>query len=156
MCLCVSEAQKSTWQRKGSQSTPAEYKGEWISKWIKKTLKVNFLEQCHTNYVLSHFSHVWLFATPWTVAHQPPLSMEFSRQEYWSRLPCSSPGESSWPRDQNQISYVSWVAAGFFTTCGTWEALTTLQFPYSYHIKSEGIVVFSISSRANREPQLHY
>ena len=32
---------------------------------------------------LSHFSHVWLFVTPWTVAHQAPLSMGFSRQEYW-------------------------------------------------------------------------
>ena len=29
-------------------------------------------------------SHVWLFGTPWTVAHQAPLSMEFPRQEYWS------------------------------------------------------------------------
>ena len=32
-------------------------------------------------------SHIWLFATPWTVAHQAPLSMGFSRQEYWSGLP---------------------------------------------------------------------
>ena len=32
-------------------------------------------------------SHVWLFATPWTVAHQAPPSMEFSRQEYWSGVP---------------------------------------------------------------------
>ena len=31
---------------------------------------------------LNHFSHVWLFVTPWTVAHQAPLSMGFSRQEY--------------------------------------------------------------------------
>ena len=38
-------------------------------------------------------SHVQLFATPWTVAHQAPLSMEFSRQEYWSRLPVPSPGD---------------------------------------------------------------
>ena len=37
-------------------------------------------------------SYVWFFATPWTVAHQTPLSMEFSRQEYWSGLPCPSPG----------------------------------------------------------------
>ena len=37
-------------------------------------------------------SHVRLFVTPWTVAHQAPSSMEFSRQEYWSRLPFSSPG----------------------------------------------------------------
>ena len=37
--------------------------------------------------VLSHFSCVQLFATPWTVTHQAPLSMGFSRQEYWSGLP---------------------------------------------------------------------
>ena len=38
-------------------------------------------------------SHVWLFATPWTVAQQAPPSMEFSRQEYWSGLPFPSPGD---------------------------------------------------------------
>ena len=38
--------------------------------------------------VLSRFSHVQLFATPWIVARQAPLSMGFSRQEYWSGLPC--------------------------------------------------------------------
>ena len=37
-------------------------------------------------------SHVQLFVTPWTVAHQTPLSMEFSRQEYWSGLPFPSAG----------------------------------------------------------------
>ena len=37
-------------------------------------------------YVLSHFSHVWLFATLWTVACQAPLSMGFSRPESWSGL----------------------------------------------------------------------
>ena len=36
-------------------------------------------------------SCVWLFATPWTVVHQAPPSMEFSRQEYWSGLPFPSP-----------------------------------------------------------------
>ena len=43
--------------------------------------------------VLSHFSRVQLFVTPWTVAHQAPLSMGFPRQEYWSGLPFSSPGD---------------------------------------------------------------
>ena len=38
--------------------------------------------------VLSCFSRVRLFTTPWTLAHQAPLSMGFSRQEYWSGLPC--------------------------------------------------------------------
>ena len=38
-------------------------------------------------------SHVWLFVTPWTVARQSPLSMEFSRQEHWSELPFPPPEE---------------------------------------------------------------
>ena len=42
---------------------------------------------------LSLFSRVWLFATPWTAACQTPLSTVFSRQEYWSGLPCPSPGD---------------------------------------------------------------
>ena len=42
--------------------------------------------------MLSRFSRVQLFEAPWTVARQAPLSMEFSRQEYWSGLPCLPPG----------------------------------------------------------------
>ena len=42
-------------------------------------------------------SRVWFFATPWTVAYQAPLSMEFSRQEYWSGLPFPSPGDLPYP-----------------------------------------------------------
>ena len=43
-----------------------------------------------------------LFVTPWTVAHQAPLSMGFSRQEHWSGLPFPS----SPPRDRNGLSYI--------------------------------------------------
>ena len=43
--------------------------------------------------MLSHFSHVQIFATLLTVALQSPLSMVFSRQEYWSGLPCPPPGD---------------------------------------------------------------
>ena len=43
--------------------------------------------------LLSSFSRVQLFVTPWTVAHQAPLSMGFSRQEYWSGVPCPPPGD---------------------------------------------------------------
>ena len=42
-------------------------------------------------------SRVRLFATPWTVAHQAPLSMGFSRQEYWNGLPFPSPGDLPGP-----------------------------------------------------------
>ena len=43
--------------------------------------------------VLSYFSHVWLFVILWTVAHQAPLSMGFSKKEYWSWLPCRFLGD---------------------------------------------------------------
>ena len=42
-------------------------------------------------------SHVQIFAIPWSVSHQAPLSMEFSRQEYWSGLPFPSPGDLPHP-----------------------------------------------------------
>ena len=38
-------------------------------------------------------THVLLFATPWTIAHQGPLAMGFFRQEYWSELPFPPPGD---------------------------------------------------------------
>ena len=54
-----------------------------------------------------------LFATPWTVAHQAPLSMGFSRQEYWSGLLCPPPGDL--PDPGTLISCVSCIVGGFFT-----------------------------------------
>ena len=42
---------------------------------------------------VSHFSHIRLFTALWTIASQDPQSMRFSRQEYWSGLPCTSPGD---------------------------------------------------------------
>ena len=50
----------------------------------------NYLSRCVCMYVLSC---VWLFVTLWTVAHQTPLSVEFSRQEYWSALSFLPPGD---------------------------------------------------------------
>ena len=58
--------------------------------------------------ILSRFSHVWLFATLWTVAGQAPLSMGFSRQEYWVGCHSFSRG-SSWPRDRTCIFQVSCI-----------------------------------------------
>ena len=59
------------------------------------------------------FSHVWLFATPWTVAHWAPLSMGFSREEYWSGLPCPPPGDLP---DPGIKSASSALAGKFFIT----------------------------------------
>ena len=52
--------------------------------------------------VLSWFSCVQLFVTPWNGARQAPLSMGFSRQEYWNGLPCPSPGEIFLTQGSNQ------------------------------------------------------
>ena len=52
-------------------------------------ISFKFLHAC----MLSRFSHVQLFATLWTIARQAPLSMEFSRQEYWCELLFPSPGD---------------------------------------------------------------
>ena len=54
----------------------------------------------------------------------PPasLSMEFSRQEYWSALPFPTPGESSQPRNRTHISWVSCIGRWILYHCATWEA----------------------------------
>ena len=72
-------------------------------------------------HVLSRFSHVPFSESPWTVAHQTPLSMGFSQQEYWSGFPCSPPGNL--PNPGIEMSLLSPVlAGGFFTASATWEA----------------------------------
>ena len=53
---------------------------------------------------LSHFSRVRLFVTPWTVAHQAPLSMRLSREEYWSRWPFPFPGDVPKPGIKSRSS----------------------------------------------------
>ena len=59
--------------------------------------------------LLCCFSHVWLFATLWTIAHQAPLSMGFSRQEYWSKLPHSPPGDPSNPgMEPKSLTLLHW------------------------------------------------
>ena len=61
-------------------------------------------------------SYAHLFATPWSAAYQAPLSMGFSRQEYWTGLPFSSPGDLSDPRIKPVSLEFPALAGGFFTT----------------------------------------
>ena len=95
--------------------------------------------------VLSCFSCVWLLTTLWTVAHQPPLSMGFSRQEYWSGLPYPPPGDLPDPEIE-PVSLMSPALAGrFFTTSISWEAgqrhtfyfFKKLTFEYMYDCFSD-------------------
>ena len=81
---------------------------------------------------ISRFSCVQLFATPWTNAHQAPLSMAFSRQEYWSGLPCPPPGDLPDPGIERTSLVSPAPAGGFFTTSATWEAHASLGW-HNFH-----------------------
>ena len=72
--------------------------------------------------MLSGFSHVWLCATLWTRAFQASLHVGVSRQEHWSRFPCSPPGDLPNPRVEPAALISPALAGGFFTTSTTWEA----------------------------------
>ena len=67
-------------------------------------------------------SHVQLFATPWAVARQAPLLMEFPRQEYWSELPCPPPGDLPDPGIEPTSSAFPALASRFFSNSTTYEA----------------------------------
>ena len=89
--------------------------------------------------MLSHFSRVRLFVTPWTVAHQAPLSMGFFRQEYWSGLPFPPPGGLPDPGVEAASLMSPALAGRCFSTSTTWEAhiyipiypLLWISFPFS-------------------------
>ena len=65
---------------------------------------------------ISYFSHFWLCVTLWTVACQPPLSMGFSRQEYWGGLPFPPPRDHPDPGIESRSSVLSTLTGKLFTT----------------------------------------
>ena len=73
--------------------------------------------------VLSRFSRVWLFVTLWAVARQAPLSKGFSKQEYWSRLPCPPPGDLPDPGMEPVSLTSTCISQQVLYTGTTWEAL---------------------------------
>ena len=71
--------------------SPWDCKEPDTTEWLKT--KINLFKLfSHFNYD-NLISHVWIFATPWTVAHQVSLHMELSRQEQWNGLPFPPPGD---------------------------------------------------------------
>ena len=97
--------------------------------WMGQTMELE-LSWCSLNHACVRarsVSCVWLSVTPWTVAHQAPLSMGCSRQEYWSGLPFP-PGDLPHPGVE-PTSLTSALAGGFLYHCTTWErAETRIQF----------------------------
>ena len=80
--------------------------------------------------VLSSFSLVWFFVMLWTLARQSPLSNGFSRQEYWSELPCPPPGDLPNPGIEPTSLMSPALAGGFFTTSDSWEAPFVVYYGY--------------------------
>jgi len=94
-------------------------------------------DECLSACLLSRFSCVQLFAALWTEARRAPLSMGFSRQEYWSGLPFPLLGD--WFRDRTRVSSISWIAGRFFTHWAIWEAWWCLGTVY-FAVKETGEV----------------
>ena len=83
--------------------------------------------------MLSCFNHVWLFVTLWAVARQVPLSVGFSRQDYWSGLPFPPPGDLPNPGTEcTSLTYPSLAGRVFLTNSATWEPLNKAIYIYIY------------------------
>ena len=93
----------------------------------------------HICCMLNHSSPVWLFVTQWTVAHQAPLSMGFSRQEYWSGLPCPPPGDLPDPGTE-PISLMALPLAGRFFTTSTYGKQYMYMYIYVYIYKGNKLL----------------
>ena len=100
------------------------------------------------NVMLSRFSFVLLFVALWTIVCQGPLSMGFSRQEYWSGLLFLSPGDLPNPGIKS-ISPLSPALTGvFFTTSATWEAPKILSRGTQYFFS---LCSFWLANSASRQ-----
>ena len=81
------------------------------------------------------FSCVQLFLIPWIIVRQAPMSMDFSRQEYWSGLPFSTPRDLPDPGVEPASLMSPALAGGFFTTSASWEAqLSKTWINYSFSL----------------------
>ena len=96
-------------------------------------------------------SHVRLFATPWTVAHQAPLSMGILQARILDWVAIFSSTVSSWPRDRTWISH---IAGGFFTIWASREAHTNSQKVHEKMLNMATIREVKIKSQ--REITLHH
>ena len=84
--------------------------------------------------MLRRFTRVRLFATLWTVACQAPLSVGFSRQDYWSGLSCPLPGDVPDPGIKPASLLSPALAGELFTTHATWEAPSIILSPLNSHV----------------------
>ena len=110
-----------------SRSQPGRPSPDFVYRGVVRTLCLCAL--------LSSFTHVRLFVTPPTVAHQAPVSMGFPRQEYWSGLTYPLPGDLSNPGIKPTSPESLALAGGFFTTsCHLEKAMAPHSSPLAWRI----------------------
>ena len=100
--------------------------------------------------MLSRFSRVRLFTSLCTVARRAPLSMGFSRQEYWSGFPCPPPGDLPDPGIEPASLMSLAMASRFFTTGATWEAQSLTSGSFNFDI---GVTASSLKREKEKETQ---
>ena len=101
---------------------------------------------------MKSLSRVWLFATPWTVASQAPLSVGFSRQEYWSGLPFPSPRELPDPRIKPTSPAYPELSGSFFIIESPGKPLliiityqVSLYWEHSYILLIRKVIIFFLA-----------
>ena len=100
----------------------------------------------------SHFSQVLLFTTPWTIVRQLPLSRGFSRQEYWSGLPCPPPGNLPYLGIEPVSLTSPGLAGGLFTTKATREAAVG-QLPEGKNKDGDSLIFFTLYPKTKIVPK---
>ena len=114
-----------------------QFESLWVQKVFPAHGRLEYLReeiQSGTCVIISRFSQVLLCGTLWTAACQAPLPIGFSRQEYWSGLPCPLPGDPPNPGIRPSSLTSSALAGGFFTTRATWKALKVVEGSKEKHL----------------------
>ena len=113
---------------------PTRLQGPWDSPGKNTGVGCHFLLQCMKvkSEVVQSLSRVRLFATPWTATHQAPPSMGFSRQEYWSGVPSSS------PESLDGSFAIQWLTSILYTSFSLGSIYRSVRKPYIYFQVSNG------------------
>ena len=117
-----------------------------VHKAFSKTTSHCFFNFPHACMHAQLLIHVRLSVTPWAVAHQAPLSMEFSRQEYWSGLPFPTPGDLPHPGTESKSLASPALVGRFFTTAPPGKPLSCPQAQLNFIRESTPLQFSSVQS----------
>ena len=119
---------------------------------------LNLQPVCEIKY--AYLTYMQLFATLWTIAWQAALSMVFSRHEYWSGLPCPSPGDLPDPGIEPTSLMSPALTGVFFTTSAIWEVLLLYSVQFNCSVMSNSATPWIAARQAslsitNSTPRVH-